>query len=247
MIPIYERIGEGYAEKRRPDPRWLVQIHSAMVGGNSVLNVGAGSGSYEPVDKMVVALEPSEVMIGQRSPDAAPVVRGRAELLPFADRVFDAALAVLTVHHWVDPEAGLAEMRRVAARQVVVTWDPGVFASEFWLIRDYLPEAAHREQGLATLSTVLHFLGNATSTPLPVPFDCTDGFFAAYWRRPQAYLEERIRNAISGLALLDQGVVQSAMRRLASDLDDGTWYERYSQLTGLEQLDLGYRLVIAGS
>lgn len=247
VIPVYERIGEGYAERRRPDPRWLVLIHSALASDNSVLNVGAGSGSYEPVDRMVVGLEPSEVMIGQRSPGAAPVVRGRAEQLPFSDRVFDVALAVLTVHHWDDPEAGLAEMCRVAARQVVITWDPSVFASEFWLVRDYLPEAADREQGLATLSTVLHCLGNAVSTPLPVPFDCTDGFFAAYWRRPEAYFDERIRNAISGLALLDQGVVQQAMRRLASDLDDGAWHERYSELTGLKQLDLGYRLVVASS
>lgn len=246
-IPIYERIGEGYAERRCPDPRWLAQIHRAMASDKSVLNVGAGSGSYEPVDRIVVALEPSEVMIGQRSPDAAPVVRGRAEQLPFADRAFDTALAVLTVHHWDDPEAGLTEMRRVADKQVVVTWDPSVFASEFWLVRDYLPEAADREQGLATLSTVLRCLGNAASTPLPVPFDCTDGFFAAYWRRPQAYLDERIRSAISGLALLDQRVVKMAMRRLASDLDDGVWYERYSELVGLEQLDLGYRLVVAES
>jgi SAM-dependent methyltransferase len=243
--PIYERIGKGYAERRRPDPRWVAQIHRALAGDTSVLNVGAGSGSYEPVDRMVVALEPSEVMIGQRSPDAAPVVRGRAEQLPFAAATFDAALAVLTVHHWGDPEAGLGEMRRVAAKQVIVTWDPEFFASAFWLVRDYLPEAGHREQGLATLSTVLQCLGNAATAPLPVPFDCTDGFFAAYWRRPHAYLDERVRNAISGLALLDQGVVQRAMRRLATDIDDGTWYERYSELAGLEQLDVGYRLVVA--
>lgn len=247
MTPIYERIGEGYAERRSPDPRWLASILHAMADDDCVLNVGAGSGSYEPVDKIVVALEPSERMIGQRSPDAAPVVQARAERLPFADKTFDAALAVLSLHHWDDPETGLAEMRRVAGKQVVVTWDPGVFASEFWLVRDYLPEATDRERGLATLSTALHCLGDAKATPLPVPFDCTDGFFAAYWRRPHAYLEEGVRNAISGLALLDQDVVQSAMRRLASDLDDGTWYGRYHHLMGLDQLDLGYRLVISDS
>lgn len=247
VIPIYERIGERYAENRRPDPRWLEQVGGAVASDYFLLNVGAGSGSYEPADRMVIALEPSEVMISQRSADAAPVVRGRAEQLPFADGVFDAALAVLTVHHWDDPDAGLREMRRVAAKQVVVTWDPSVFASEFWLVRDYLPEVAHRERGLATLSAVLHSLGNAASTPLPVPSDCTDGFFAAYWQRPQAYLDERIRNAISGLALLNQRAVQLAMRRLESDLKDGTWYEQYSDLMELEQLDLGYRLVVAES
>ena len=246
-IPVYERIGEGYAERRRADPGWLMQIHSALAGDSFLLNVGAGSGSYEPMDRLVVALEPSELMIAQRPPGSAPVVRGRAERLPFADRCFDAALAVLTVHHWDDPEAGLAELSRVAAKQVVVTWDPSVFASEFWLVRDYLPEAANREQGLATISTVQHCLRNAVSTPMPVPFGCTDGFFAAYWRRPHAYLDERVRNAISGLALLDQRLVKSAMGRLASDLADGSWYERYSELTGLEQLDLGYRIVVAES
>ncbi len=246
-IPIYERIGEGYAERRRADPNWLMQIHSALASDSSLLNVGAGSGSYEPTDRMVVALEPSEMMIAQRPPGAAPVVRGRAEQLPFADRCFDVALAVLTVHHWYDPEAGLAELCRVAAKQVVLTWDPSIFASEFWLVRDYLPEAGYRDQWLATISTVQHSLRNAVSTPMPVPFDCTDGFFAAYWRRPSAYLDERVRNSISGLALLDQGVVQSAMRRLASDIDDGTWYERYSGLADLEQLDLGYRMVVAES
>lgn len=246
-IPIYERIGEGYAERRRADPDWLAQIHSALTTDSFVLNVGAGSGSYEPTDRVVVALEPSETMIAQRPPGSAPVVRGRAEQLPFADRCFDVALAVLTVHHWDDAEAGLAEMCRVAAKQVVVTWDPSVFASEFWLVRDYLPEAAYRDQGLATISTVQHYLPNAISTPMPVPFGCTDGFFAAYWRRPSAYLDERVRNSISGLALLDQGVVQSAMRRLASDLDGGIWHERYSALNRLEQLDLGYRMVVAES
>jgi SAM-dependent methyltransferase len=247
VLPIYERIGGGYAARRRADPDWLTRIHTTLASDSCLLNVGAGSGSYEPTDRMVVALEPSELMIAQRPPGSAPVVRGRAERLPFADRCFDAALAVLTVHHWDDPEAGLAEISRVAAKQVVVTWDPSVFASEFWLVRDYLPEAANREQGLATISTVQHCLRNAVSTPMPVPFGCTDGFFAAYWRRPHAYLDERVRNAISGLALLDQRLVKSAMRRLASDLDDGSWYERYSALTGLEELDLGYRIVVAES
>lgn len=156
-------------------------------------------------------------------------------------------MAVLTVHHWSNPEVGLSEMRRVATKQVVVTWDPSIFESQFWLVRDYLPEAAVRERGLATLTTVLRCLSSTACIPLLVPHDCTDGFFAAYWRRPRAYLDQRVRDAISGIALLDQVIVQSAMRRLQTDLDDGTWYERYSGVTGLEQLDLGYRLVVAES
>jgi SAM-dependent methyltransferase len=244
-VPVYERIGGGYADVRRPDPRWITQIHGALAGCSMVLNVGAGSGSYEPDDRTLVALEPSPVMLAQRSVDSAPAVRGRAERLPFADGAFDVALAVLTIHHWDDAEAGLAEMRRVAPRQVVVTWDPDVFATEFWLTRDYLPEASARERGLATVSSVLRALRCSSCAPLLVPFDCTDGFFGAYWRRPRAYLDPRVRAAISGLALQDQNVVQAAMQRLASDLDDGTWDARYADLLSLEAIDLGYRLVVA--
>ncbi|MFC1895613.1 class I SAM-dependent methyltransferase [Thermodesulfobacteriota bacterium] len=184
-------------------------------------------------------------MIGQRSSSAAPVVCGVAEQLPFLDGAFDVALAVLTVHHWSDPGAGLTEMRRVSLKQVVVTWDPDVFARQFWLVRDYLPEAAKRETQLATLAAVLAHLKPATTEMLPVPDDCTDGFFGAYWKRPHAYLDSTVRGAISGLALLDGGVVSTAMERLQLDLGDGRWYERYSELTDLCEIDLGYRLVVS--
>src|SRR2546428_8304106 len=152
----------------------------------------------------VVGVEPSQIMIRQRSSSAAPVVRGVAERLPFLDGAFDVALAVLTVHHWSDPSAGLAEMRRVSRKQVVVTWDPDVFARQFWLVRDYLPEAAGRETQLATLATVVTHLGPATTAVLLAPDDCTDGFFGASWKRPYAYLDATVRGAISGLALLDR-------------------------------------------
>lgn len=193
----------------------------------------------------VVGVEPSEVMLSQRSSSAAPVVRGLAEQLPFPDGAFDVALAVLTVHHWIDPVAGLSEMRRVSKKQVVVTWDPDVFARQFWLVRDYLPEAAEREADLATLETVLTHLAPATTETLPVPGDCADGFFAAYWKRPHAYLDSNVRRAISGLALADQRVVSAAMERLRLDLANGRWHEQYAELTGLCEIDLGYRLVIA--
>src|SRR5437773_1343748 len=193
----------------------------------------------------VVGVEPSEIMIRQRSSSAAPVVRGVAEQLPFPDGAFDVALAVLTVHHWSDPSAGLAEMRRVSRKQVVVTWDPGVFARQFWLVRDYLPEAAERETQLATLATVLAHLGPATSEKLLIPEDCADGFFGAYWKRPHAYLDATVRGAISGLALLDRGIVCAAMDRLKFDLGHGTWHARYSELMELREIDLGYRLVVA--
>ena len=243
---IYDQIGRDYASRRRPDPRWVARIHRRLEGHYTLVNVGAGAGSYEPASMSVVGVEPSQIMLEQRPSSAAPAVRGIAEQLPFDDDAFDVALAVLSVHHWGDPVAGLAEMQRVSRSQVVVTWDPDVFARQFWLVRDYLPEAAERDAQLPTLATVLENLAPTTAESLPVPADCTDGFFGAYWRRPHAYLDPIVRGAISGLALLDSSVVAAAMKRLESDLASGDWLARYSELTALEDVDLGYRLVVTG-
>lgn len=241
----YDLIGADYGNVRRPDSRWVARIYQALDSHRTLVNVGAGTGSYEPNFMSVVGVEPSQIMIRQRSRSAAPVVCGVAEQLPFPDDAFDVALAVFTVHHWSDPVAGIAEMRRVSRKQVVVTWDPDVFARQFWLVRDYLPEAAAREIPLATLATVVAHLGPVTTRILPVPDDCTDGFFGAYWKRPHAYLDATIRGAISGLALLDRDIVSAAMERLRFDLDQGYWQARYSELLELRQIDLGYRLVVA--
>lgn len=242
---IYDQIGTGYTSVRRPDACWVARIHRALAGHRTLVNVGAGAGAYEPSFMSVVGVEPSQLMIRQRSSLAAPVICGVAEQLPFSDAAFDVALAILTVHHWSDPGAGLAELRRVARKQVVVTWDPDVFARQFWLVRDYLPEAVEREARLATLTTVVAHLGPATTEKLLVPDDCTDGFFGAYWKRPYAYLDATVRGAISGLALLDQSVVSAAIERLQIDLSQGRWHSRYTELMELSEIDLGYRLVVA--
>jgi len=242
----YDRIGTGYARHRRPDPRWTVRIREALAGVGTLVNVGAGAGSYEPRDRRVVAVEPSVTMIGQRPPGAAPVVRAVSEALPFPDGAFDAALAILTVHHWQDAAEGLAEMRRVARRQVVLTWDPLVFARDFWLVRDYLPEIGEREAALATLARVTAALDPVDVRTLPIPADCTDGFLGAFWRRPRSYLEAGVRAAMSGLALLDPATLGQAVSRLAADLDSGAWAERHAGLLSRPELDLGYRLVVAG-
>jgi hypothetical protein len=244
MSAVYDGIGVGYAAQRRPDPRWERAIHAALGDARSVVNVGDGSGSYEPRASGTVAVEPSSVMIAQRPDDAAPVVRGRAESLPFPDGTFAASLAILTVHHWTDIGRGLGELRRVASRHVIVTWDPDLFAP-FWLVRDYLPEWYERESSLATMATIAAAFDDPTIVPLPVPADCTDGFGGAYWRRPEAYLDPRLRASISGLALLDQEVVDAAMARLGIDLETGRWYERNAGILDLDELDLGYRLVVA--
>jgi SAM-dependent methyltransferase len=243
---VYDGIGTEYSTHRVPDARWERQIADAIGDARTVVNVGAGTGSYEPRRAGTVALEPSSVMISQRPIGAAPVVQGRAESLPFSDDAFDVALAILTVHHWHDAGAGLAELGRVSIRQVVVTWDPERYR-RFWLPRDYLPEIYEREARLATLGTIVAELRDPRVTTLPVPADCTDGFGGAYWRRPEAYLDPRVRSAISGIALLDREVVDAAVARLRDDLASGRWHDRNADLASLDSLDLGYRLVVAGA
>jgi SAM-dependent methyltransferase len=243
--PIYDRIGRGYSQRRRPDPRIVDGITRALGDARTVANVGAGAGSYEPEDRDVVAVEPSEVMISQRSGGAAPVVRGVAEALPFADRRFDAALAVLTVHHWTDPGRGLAELRRVAPRQVVLTGDTALL-HDFWLNRDYLGLPKTFDDGLPSLGWTVAVLAPARIEPVPVPHDCHDGFYAAYWRRPEAYLDPDVRAAISCFGLIAPDIVDNGLRRLAADLDSGAWHRRNAELLDLDELDLGYRLIIGG-
>jgi SAM-dependent methyltransferase len=243
---VYDSIGNGYGVVRRPDPRIALQLRSAIGEARSVVNVGAGSGSYEPGDVATVALEPSAVMIAQRAAATAPVVQGRAEQLPFPDGSFDVALALLTVHHWADAAAGLSELRRVSRRQVILTWDPLFMAEQFWFARDYLPEASQRELELATFDPIVTMLGGTCAVePVLVPADCTDGFYAAYWARPEAYLDPRKREGISALALTDQSLVNGAVDHLKSDLASGAWAERNSHLLGLDQFDAGYRVILA--
>jgi SAM-dependent methyltransferase len=213
---IYDAIGEGYRSCRIPDPRIASQIAAALGQGETVCNVGAGSGSYEPPDRRVTAVEPSLRMIGQRSSNAG-VVRSRAERLPFADGTFDAAMAVLTVHHWVEPERGLAEMRRVSRRQVVLAFDNSLVDS-LWLVSDYLPEIAALEGGRSlSIDSIGEMLRADRIETVTVPWDCTDGFQAAYWRRPEKYLETRVQSAISSFAQLPTDRVRAALARLAQD------------------------------
>jgi SAM-dependent methyltransferase len=241
-VAVYDRIGVTYAQTRRPDPRIDAAIRRSLRGAGSVVNVGAGSGSYEPPET-VLAVEPSEVMIAQRPAGLAPAVQATAEAIPLEDGAVDAALAVLTIHHWPNLERGFAEMRRVARRIVVLTWDPGM-ARSFWLSHDYLPDEAV-DWDIArcpTLETVTELIGDAVVTPVPVPHDCTDGFFGAFWRRPEAYLDPVVRAGISNLAHFGDALAP-AFERLAADLESGEWQRRHAGLLELDELDLGYRIV----
>ena len=243
MAQLYDTIGVGYRALRRPDPRIAAAIVNALGPAASVVNVGAGAGSYEPTDRRVVAVEPSREMIRQRPAGAAPVVQASATALPFRAGAFDAALAVLTVHHWPDHAQGLAELPRVARdRVVILTWEPD--AARFWLIEDYFPELVAIDRAIfPTLDEMSRTLGPIEVQPLPIPHDCTDGFLGAYWRRPQAYLDPAVRGAISTFSKLDD--VDPGLARLRNDLDDGTWTRRHDSLLTRSDLDLGYRLIVA--
>lgn len=243
---LYDAIGGAYPATRRTEPRIAAQIWDALGDARTVLNVGAGTGSYEPADRKVTAVEPSGVMRGQRPAGAAPCVAAAAESLPFEDHSFDVAMAVSTVHHWGDPIAGLREMRRVARRVVVLTFDtdePG-WQDRFWLTRDYLPEFATVLADFPSLAGMAGAIG-ARAEPVPVPWDCADGLFEAYWRRPGAYLEDHVRRAMSVWTRVGPEAEQRAVRSLRDDLGSGRWAERNSGLADLDTADLGLRLLVA--
>ena len=244
MAALYDTIGVDYANLRKPEPRIAAQIEAALGPARTVLNVGAGAGSYEPVDREVTAVEPSLEMIRQRPDGAAPVVQASAESLPFADNSFDAALAILTVHHWADKARGLAEMRRVSRGPVVLlTFDPAHRGN--WLA-DYLPELIDLDDlAMPSMQDYVRWLGPVEIAPVPIPHDCRDGFLYAYWQRPRAYIDPRVRAAMSSFWAL--GGVEEGLRRLEDDLDSGLWHDRYGHLLALDTIDAGYRLVMTVS
>lgn len=243
--PRYETLGVGYSRTRQPDPRIALQIRDALGDVASIVNVGAGAGSYEPSDCSVVAVEPSPTMIEQRASEAA-AVQAVAEDLPFGDATFDGAMAVLTVHHWHDVIRGLDELRRVSRGPVVVlTWDNAIHTQQ-WLIEEYLPTMMELDTRCPTPSEIAAALGGASIRPVPVPADCTDGFCHAWWRRPDAYLDPDVRAGISGIARLPADYVGAAMDRLEHDIASGQWRDRHADLLSLESHDPGYRLVVAG-
>lgn len=242
MAASYDTIGVNYSHLRRADPRIAARIHSALGDARRVLNVGAGAGNYEPVDREVIAVEPSAEMIGQRPDGAAPVIQGSAEALPFADNSFDAAMASLTVHHWTDKAKGLAEMRRVTRGPIVLfTFDPAF--RQCWLA-DYFPEIATMDdEQMPQMAHYEQWLGPVSVVPVPIPHDCTDGFLYSYWRRPHAYLDPAIRLGISTFWKMKDA--DDGLARLAADIESGRWLDRYGHLLEVEELDTGYRLLVA--
>jgi SAM-dependent methyltransferase len=242
--PAYDSVGRNYAEFRQGDPRIAARLWAALGNARSVVNVGAGSGSYEPADREVIAVEPSPVMIAQRPPGTAPAVEGVAEALPLADGCADAAMATLTIHHWDDLAAGLAEMRRVARRRIVLLTIDASKNAETWTLAEYFPAAMRAEEAkMPTMDSLAALLPGAEFEPLPMPSRCQDEFTSALWDRPELFLDPAVLRASSLWHSLPPEEIAAGQARLRADLESGRWDERFGHLRTLPELDIGLRLV----
>jgi SAM-dependent methyltransferase len=241
LSALYDAIGTGYAKYRKPDPRIAAMIEDALGDARTVINIGAGTGSYESV-RTVAAVEPASTMIAQRRANAPKATQGVAEDLPFPDHSFDAATAFLTTHHWSDLDKGLREMKRVS-RGPCVFLDHAPNDMTLWLVEDYFPDMRSGFRPLLPLDAARAVFGRLRIVPVPVPHDCTDGFLCAYWRRPQAYLDPDVRGAISFFANMSED--DPRLGKLRRDLDDGTWVRKNAALLNKTEMDYGYRIIIA--
>ena len=245
MTATYDAIGHGYAAVRRPDPRIAAHLHAVLGDARTVLNVGAGTGSYEPDDRWVLAVEPSAVMRAQRPPHLAPAIDAVAGSLPLDDDSVDAAMALITVHHWPDPVAGLRELRRVARGPVLVLTFDIPRTGDSWLLADYVPEVEADDLArFPAIDAVAGALGGARVETVPIPADCADGFFHAFFARPEAYLDPAVRAGQSVWSRLPEGVEERAVAALAEDLRSGAWDARHGALRAAESYDGGLRLVV---
>jgi SAM-dependent methyltransferase len=244
--PAYDRMGVSYSDIRRADPRLETAIWRALGDAQRVLNIGAGTGSYEPRDREVIAVEPSSVMIAQRPPESARATQGIAEALPLADGSVDATMGVFTIQHWGDLDRGLAEVLRVTRKRIVfLTLDLDV-TEHMWLCRDYLPEITeHDRKAFPTIAHLRASLPNVQVEAVPVPADCTDGFCVALWSQPEAHLDPDVRRSSSTWHRLPPAVIDTGLRQLRQDLDSGEWDSRYGHLRTRASFDVGLRLVTA--
>ena len=238
---LYERLGQTYRQVRRADPRIAALVAAAIGDACSVVNVGAGTGSYEPTDRYVVAVEPASAMRDRRPAAAAPCVAASAGALPFDDASVDVVMAVYTDFHWSDRMRGIAEMMRVARRSVVLLTVDSEHADRYWLIRDYFPEG----KGLfAPLDDLLAMLPGADVRPVMIPEDCQDGFVQAFWKRPHALLDPEVRSSMAMFGQMPADEVEAGIDQLRTDLEDGTWQKRNASLLDASCVDVGHRIVV---
>lgn len=237
---LYDKIGAEYSQSRKADPRIKSIIHGELRGAKTIINIGAGTGSYEPEDANVLAIEPSNLMISQRPKHAAVAIQASAESLAYPNNAFDLAMALLSIHHWSDVNQGLKEMKRVSKRQIIFTWDPE--HAGFWLTQDYFPEILNIDKKIfPRLDHIQAVLGPLKLTSIPIPHDCTDCFGSAFWRRPKAYLSPSIRSAMSTFQKIS--TVEKGVKKLKHDIESGLWNKRYGHLLQRESLDLGFVLL----
>jgi SAM-dependent methyltransferase len=249
-VARYDTIGHGYSRTRREDPRFRAQIHSALADARTVVNVGAGAGAYEPSDRHVIAIEPSDVMAAQRSPDLAPAIRASAGSIPLRDRSVDAAMAVLSVHHWDEErEKGVRELRRVARGTVVILTYDATISAGMWLMADYLPEVAALDLKIfPPPEQIAAWLGgDVRIDKMPIPRDTSDWMLGSFWAHPERVLDANARAATSGFARMPINVVDRVVSEVSRDLASGLWDDRYGRLRNLDVLDVGLRLVVATS
>jgi SAM-dependent methyltransferase len=242
----YDKAGLKYSSYRRTEPSIAGLIHAALGAAKIVLNVGAGTGSYEPEDRYVIAVEPSAAQRAQRPSHLSPAINARAESLPFDDNAFDASMASLTIHHWKDPEAGLREMRRVTKGPVVIFTYDATAVPNYWF-SDYAPEIAESDaKRFPTIEFVTEVLGGTCEVKrIPVPFNCIDGFHEAFYGRPEAFLDPQRRRAQSAWDFLPEGVEERIVRDLTHDLETGEWDRRYGHLRSQPEYTCALRLIIA--
>lgn len=239
----YNLIGSNYSYFRKPDNRIAKAIEKEIGNVSFAVNIGAGTGLYEPGFLDLIAVEPSQVMINQRSAGAAPVIKSSAEELPFDDLIFDISLALLTIHHWNDLKKGLSEMKRVSKRQLIFTWDPDF--PGFWMTQRYFPEIKQIDSRIFPRFDVIEeILGPMKRVPVSIPSDCSDGFGSAYWARPDAYLSEDRRLAMSTFNKISKKDLELGLNLLCREIKDGTWDLLFGHLKKLNELDLGFYILV---
>lgn len=243
MNTLYDEIGANYSVSRCTDPKIMKQLYSELRGATRIVNIGAGTGSYEPEDVELVAVEPSSEMISQRKPVSHRVVQAFAEKLPFRDSSFSHAMTVLSMHHWENRDRAFSEINRVATEKfVAITWDPN--SDPFWLTRDYFPEFYDLDKrNFPQLKELDKHFDEVEMSPLQIPHDCKDGFLAAFWKRPKAYLDSKVRRSISSFSKIDDA--SKGLRKLEDELVSGLWAENNRAILNFSSIDAGYRIISA--
>jgi SAM-dependent methyltransferase len=241
----YAKHGQGYASKRRTDPRIAAWVHRALGDAYTILNVGAGAGSYEPQDRYVLAIEPSPTMRAQRPQHLAPAIHGIAEQIPLDDQSVDASMALVTVHQWRDLDQGLRELRRVTRGPILVLTFDGDALDRYWLA-EYAPELiAVERRRYPPIERIAQELGSTEVQVIPIPIDCVDGFTEAYYARPEAFLDAAVRSSQSAWSFVSEEDQARIVQALEEDLKSGSWDGKYGAWRRKPSFEGSLRLIVS--